>query len=576
VSDQSAVRQGEHRAGAAVGDPLASAMNTLAGLAASAAGHGAACLISWQRLANGGAAYAPADSRWEPALWAILGLLWRQGGADGNAPDLSLHKNPAITKPIALRMSAAEVALRCGRALPVQTRMEALGVACSSSPTALASVILLVPQGVPASQSDALIELVERQALAELALSEEAASLWFWRDRAATAAEQLAAERAAARRERDAQSRAERAITAALKLKPRERWSGIGKLFAASGPFAAWAVAVADQGAAAPRIVATSSTKLAAALKPDARSALGEAIRRRATIVRALAERGAADKILRARARSRGKPAAARGAFAEDRVFDGFAAYLCVPFEGGAIALSATRPLEPAARGRAEALAARLSALTAGWVAEERLAETRALVRELGARLFTTADAERARIARDLHDDQAQLLAAARLALEGGRDEARAIFEQLQNGLRARLRELRPAALGDRKLADALRAELTRVAEAGVETQLAGANVADRLPASAQQICFQVAREALANVARHAHATRVEIRIERADGIARLTVGDDGRGIEPGAADEGGGGLGLAGLAERLEYVGGRIKLESRKGMTRLVAEIPI
>ena len=53
-------------------------------------------------------------------------------------------------------------------------------------------------------------------------------------------------------------------------------------------------------------------------------------------------------------------------------------------------------------------------------------------------RLFGAVEDERVRIARDLHDDQAQLLAAARLALEGGRDEARAIFERLEGELRVR------------------------------------------------------------------------------------------------------------------------------------------
>ena len=202
MSDQSTRRHpdGGSAGASAATDPLTKAMNALAELGASAAGSGAACLISWQRLSNGGAAYAPADSRWEPALWAILGLLWRRDGADGVAPNFSLRKNAAITKPLALRMSAAEVALRCGRAMPVQTRLEALGVACAASPTAQASVVLLMPQGISVSQSDALIELIQRQALAELALSEESASLWFWRDRAATAAERLATERAATRR----------------------------------------------------------------------------------------------------------------------------------------------------------------------------------------------------------------------------------------------------------------------------------------------------------------------------------------------------------------------------------------
>jgi len=87
-------------------------------------------------------------------------------------------------------------------------------------------------------------------------------------------------------------------------------------------------------------------------------------------------------------------------------------------------------------------------------------------------------------------------------------------------------------------------------------------------------VCYQVAREALANVVRHARATQVEILVACDTGVARLTVSDDGRGLEPGtrAAD----GMGLGGLAERLEFLGGAMRVESRRGMTRLVAEIPL
>ena len=523
-------------------DSLAGRMNSLAALAAAALG-GGACLISWQRATVTGTAYAPADPAWEPALWAILGTLSRQGATDergGNAM---------------LRMSAAEVALRCGRALPVQTRFEAYGVSTPPSPTVHASIVMLVAHGVAPAQSEALLHLVRRQALAEIELSEEAASLWFWRDRAATATERLAAERAAARRDRGDSSRVERALTAALKFAPRERWTGLGRLFAATGPFAAWIVAVAEGGAATPRVAATSARSLSATFSLDGKSALADAMRRRATVVRSAGRRRA-------------------GAFHEDHLFNNFADYLCVPFEGGAIALATAKPLEAAARARAEAMAARLGPVSAGWVAAEHATRLRELVRVLGVRLFGAVETERARIARDLHDDQAQLLAAARLALEGGRDEARAIFERLEAELRVRLRELRPAELGKRTLGAALRAELDRLAAGGMDTRLNGIAAANRLPASVRQVCYQVAREALANIVRHARATRAEILVERDTGVARLTVSDNGRGIEPHAQKAGG--MGLGGLAERLEFLGGAMRVESSRGMTRLVAEIPL
>ena len=527
---------------AAPADSLAGRMNALTALAAAAAG-GGACLISWQRATGGGAAYAPDDSRWEPALWAILGMLSRQGAADGHGGD------------VMLKMSAPEVTLRCGRALPVQTRLEAYGVSSSASPTAHASVVMLVAHGVLPAQSEALLQLVRRQALAEIELSEEAASLWFWRDRAANATERLGAERAAARRERGESGRVDRALAAALKFSPRERWACLGRLFAPTGPFAAWIVAVGDGGAGSPRVAAASPRLSTDALSLEGPSALADAMRRRIIIVRGAGTRRA-------------------GAFHEDRLFKGFADYLCVPFEGGAIALATAKPLEAPARERAEALAARLGPVTAGWAAVERAARLRELIRALGMRLFSAVEAERARIARDLHDDQAQLVSAARLALEGGRDEARAIFERLEAELRARMRELRPVELGKRTLGAALRAELDRLAAGGMDTQLKGIATANRLPANVRQVCYQAAREALANIVRHARATRAMILIERGAGVARLTVSDNGRGIEPGP--QAAGGMGLGGLAERLEFLGGTMRVESSRGMTRLVAEIPL
>ncbi len=527
---------------AAPADSLAGRMNTLAALAAAAAG-GGACLVSWRRATGAGTAYAPAEPGWEPALWAILGMLSRQDGANGRGGDATL------------RMSAAEVALRCGRALPVQTRLEAYGVSSSASPTAHASIVMLVAHGMPPAPSEALLQLVRRQALAEIELSEEAASLWFWRDRAATATERLAAERAATKRERGDSGRVERALATALKFAPRERWAGLGRLFAASGPFAAWIVAAAGGSGATPRVVAASARSLGPALSLDEKSALADAMRRRTTVVRSATPRRT-------------------GILHEDRVFKSFADYLCVPFEGGAIALASARPLETGARERAETLAARLGPVSAGWAAAENAARLRELVRVLGTRLFGAIDAERARIARDLHDDQAQLLAAARLALEGGRDEARAIFERLEAELRVRLRELRPAELGKRTLGAALRTELDRLTAAGMETQLKGTAIANRLPPHVRQVCYQVAREALANIVRHARATRAEILLQRDTGVARLTVSDNGRGIEPDARMAGG--TGLSGLAERLEFLGGAMRVESSRGMTRLIAEIPV
>jgi signal transduction histidine kinase len=179
---------------------------------------------------------------------------------------------------------------------------------------------------------------------------------------------------------------------------------------------------------------------------------------------------------------------------------------------------------------------------------------------------------ERTRIARDLHDHQAQLLAAARIGIEAGPDEARGIFKQLEDALRLRVRELKPPTLGRSTLVEGLRYELRRLTDAGIKGRLAHADKMNALTRPVQQVCYQVAREALANVLRHAGASRVEIAIEKRGERVRLSILDNGKGM---GNATGRGGLGLNGLSERLELMGGRLRVESKTGATRLVAEIP-
>jgi two-component system NarL family sensor kinase len=217
-----------------------------------------------------------------------------------------------------------------------------------------------------------------------------------------------------------------------------------------------------------------------------------------------------------------------------------------------------------------KALAARIDPIIDCWKMEAENERLRRLVRSLGLRMFGAIDTERARIARDLHDHQAQLLAAARLALEADPDEARGVFKQLEQALRLRMRELRPATLGRSSLSEALRYELRRLGDTGVKGRLAHADLMDALTRPVQQLCYQVAREALSNVIRHSGASRVEISVEKRGSRVRLSILDNGKGIAKSSS-----GMGLSGLAERLELMGGRFRIESRPGSTRLVADIP-
>jgi len=159
-----------------------------------------------------------------------------------------------------------------------------------------------------------------------------------------------------------------------------------------------------------------------------------------------------------------------------------------------------------------------------------------------------------------------------RIGIEAGPDEARGIFKQLEDSLRLRVRELKPPTLGRSTLAEGLRNELRRLADAGIKTRLLRADRMKALTRPIQQLCYQVAREALANVVRHANASRVEIGIEKHGSWVRLSILDNGKGIQN---SNGRGGIGLNGLNERLELMGGRLRVESKTGSTRLVAEIP-
>lgn len=162
-------------------------------------------------------------------------------------------------------------------------------------------------------------------------------------------------------------------------------------------------------------------------------------------------------------------------------------------------------------------------------------------------------------------------MAAARIAIEAGPDEARSVFKQVEEALRLRVRELRPATLGRTPLAEALRYELRRLGEAGIKGRLLHQDRMNLLTRTLQQLCYQVAREALANVIRHAGASSVTIDVVKQGSRVRLSIRDNGRGIDAASAS---GGIGLKGLRERIELMGGKLKVESRPGTTKLIVEL--
>jgi len=211
-------------------------------------------------------------------------------------------------------------------------------------------------------------------------------------------------------------------------------------------------------------------------------------------------------------------------------------------------------------------------------------AELRARLSELQAsraRLVTATENERRRIERDLHDGTQQRLvsiamtlglaesklAADRPAVEPVLREARDALTVALAELRELTQGIRPAILVERGLAAALD-DLSRRAALPVRLAVA---VSGRLPEQVEGAAYFVASEALANAAKHSHASEVRLAASREGALLVLEVSDDGIG---GAAA--GGGSGLRGLADRIEALGGRLTVSSPPGRgTTLRAEIP-
>jgi two-component system, NarL family, sensor histidine kinase UhpB len=196
--------------------------------------------------------------------------------------------------------------------------------------------------------------------------------------------------------------------------------------------------------------------------------------------------------------------------------------------------------------------------------------------RQSSEAVLRAQEAERARLARDLHDEANQSLTGVLLRL-------RAIEHDAPEALRAELREtadaasgamdellrlareLRPSALDDHGLEAALRTQVNGFArQTGVEATLTVAPDLGELGADEQIVVYRVVQEALNNVAQHAAARIVTVALRRADGRKMLRVTDDGRGFDDASDDAPG--LGIAGMRERARLAGGRLRVRSRPG----------
>ena len=241
-------------------------------------------------------------------------------------------------------------------------------------------------------------------------------------------------------------------------------------------------------------------------------------------------------------------------------------------------------PLQPGERVQLEGSQSEVSMLAETF--NEMLERLESERRESGRRAMLAQEAERRRVATDLHDEIGQSLTALLLQLKHAAETEHpgspairdlvAAAEEILDEVRSVARRLRPEALEELGLRSALLALATRVERAG------GASVQVRIAADVpplapdvELVLYRVAQESLTNVLRHAGARHAIVQLRLGGDAVILDVHDDGSGFDVAAA---GGGGGLRGMRERALLVGGTLKVASRADdgtRVRLVVPVP-
>jgi len=222
--------------------------------------------------------------------------------------------------------------------------------------------------------------------------------------------------------------------------------------------------------------------------------------------------------------------------------------------------------------------------------AEQALADTRRQVCHLSASQQSLRDAERRRIARDLHDDLGQHLLTLGLelrALGAGHPALAEIVDRIgvhvqltRRALRTVVRDLLPEAL-ENGLQEAVHQQLAQFSRlSGIPCHLdARPDAFQNHDAGVDKMVYRVLQESLSNIARHAQASQVSVAIARAADRLNLTVQDNGVGLheQVQAVGRAGSSFGLRGIAERVTEAGGRFDVASAPGQgTALTMSFPV
>jgi signal transduction histidine kinase len=222
--------------------------------------------------------------------------------------------------------------------------------------------------------------------------------------------------------------------------------------------------------------------------------------------------------------------------------------------------------------------------------ANDQLRDREAALEKLYEKVVSAQEDERKRIARELHDDTSQSLAALVMAIDGAvaaikagftprLEEAKALAVRTIEEVHRMILDLRPSVLDDLGLQSAIRWYADRhLASRGLSVRCEFDAPDRRYPAAFETALFRVCQEAMSNIARHAGAESVLVQLSETDGVIAIEIEDDGRGFQPenvSHADRRH--FGLMGIEERVEILGGKVRIDSAPGQgTRVRLEVPL
>lgn len=210
------------------------------------------------------------------------------------------------------------------------------------------------------------------------------------------------------------------------------------------------------------------------------------------------------------------------------------------------------------------------------------LARLDEITKSRAAQILRAQEAERKRLARELHDEASQALTSLTITLamvensttdpatREGVAHAREVAHQTLRNIRDLSRDLRPSALDDLGLLPALRAYIKEYQQKyEIPLTFSTTGFKERLPNEIETALYRIVQEGLTNIARHAGATQIDVTLTERAGVAQVRMHDNGRGFNssaPPSKPSTEGGLGLTGMRERVMLLDGHIAIASQPG----------